>query len=61
LGVIALIPLVAGSALFQLSGYQFTLFSAIGGTSILIVVGVILDTIRQLQSLRATQSYERYL
>lgn len=61
LGVIALLPLVAGSGLFQLSGVQFTVFSAIGGTSILIVVGVILDTVRQLQSLRATQSYERYL
>lgn len=61
LGVIALIPLIAGSLLQNLSGYHFTLFSAIGGTSILIVVGVVLDTVRQLRSLQATQSYDRYI
>ena len=61
LGVIALIPLVAGSVLQSISGFQFTLFSAIGGTSILIVVGVVLDTVRQLRSLQATQSYDRYI
>lgn len=61
LGLIALIPLIAGSVLQHLSGYQFTLFSAIGGTSVLIVVGVILDTVRQLRSLQATQSYDRYI
>lgn len=61
LGLIALIPLIAGSGLQSITGYTFQLFSAIGGTSILIVVGVILDTLRQLKSLKATQSYDRFL
>ncbi len=62
LAIIAIIPLVAGQFLSQISGgYTFSLFSAIGGTSILIVVGVVLDTVRQLKSLQATQNYERYV
>lgn len=62
LGVIAIIPLVAGNTLSAITdGYQFSVFSAVGGTSILIVVGVILDTVRQIRSLQSTQSYERYI
>lgn len=61
LGGIALIPLLAGSLLQSISGYQFTIFSAIGGTSILIVVGVVLDTVRQVQSIKASQSYKRFV
>ncbi len=61
LGIIALIPLVAGASLQSLTGQQFAIFSGIGGTSILIIVGVILETLRQVDSLRATQNYERYL
>jgi len=61
LGFIALVPLLAGASLQNLTGQRFVLFSGIGGTSILIIVGVILETVRQIDSLRATQNYERYL
>jgi len=61
LGAIALVPVVAGSLLTSYSGQQFVIFTGIGGTSILIVVGVLLDTVRQINSLRATQNYERFI
>jgi preprotein translocase subunit SecY len=41
-------------------GSQMTIFVGIGGTSILIIVGVILDTMRQMKSLTVTRSYEMY-
>ncbi len=61
LGLIALVPVTAGSILSNFSGQQFVIFTGIGGTSILIVVGVLLDTVRQINSLRATQNYERFI
>lgn len=41
-------------------GSNLAILSGIGGTSILIVVGVVLDTIRQMKSLTVTRSYEQY-
>jgi len=41
-------------------GTQLAILSGIGGTSILIVVGVILDSIRRLKSMVVTRSYEAY-
>ncbi len=41
-------------------GMNLAILSGIGGTSLLIVVGVILDTIRQMKSLTVTRSYEQY-
>lgn len=54
LGLIAILPLMAQS----LSGIQSL---AIGGTSILIVVSVILETSKQIDSLLVAQNYEKYL
>jgi preprotein translocase subunit SecY len=57
LGTVALIP-----SLVRLTpqGANLTILSGIGGTSILIVVGVISDTIRQMKSLTVTRSYEQF-
>lgn len=55
LGIVAILPYL----LTQVFGLS-TSFS-IGGTSILIVVSVILDTIRQIDSVSSTKSYESYL
>jgi preprotein translocase subunit SecY len=41
-------------------GAQLAILSGIGGTSILIVVGVVLDTIRNLKSMVVSRSYEEY-
>ncbi|MBN1915966.1 preprotein translocase subunit SecY [Candidatus Dojkabacteria bacterium] len=66
LGAIALAP----SLINQFATNQFlgeaanygrsTLFSGIGGTSLLILVGVILDTKRKIESMAVTRSYEHY-
>lgn len=62
LAIIALIPTFAGVLLGQVTdGQQFTIFTGIGGTSILIIVGVILETLRQVESLKATNDYERFV
>lgn len=60
LGFIALIPIVAGNAMLRLVDVNFAVFSAIGGTSILIVIGVILEASRQATALRASHNYEKY-
>lgn len=39
---------------------QLAILSGIGGTSVLIVVGVILDTVRRLKSMVVSRSYEVY-
>lgn len=54
LGTVAILPLIAQN----LTGIQSL---AIGGTSILIVVSVILETSKQLESLLVAQNYEKYL
>jgi preprotein translocase subunit SecY len=61
LALIALVPLVSRDLILSSTGRQIALLSGIGGTSILIIVSVILDTMRQYQSLKATRSYERYV
>jgi preprotein translocase subunit SecY len=57
LGTIAIIP-----SLLRLvpQGTNLAIFSGIGGTSLLIVVGVITDTIRQIKSVAVTRSYEQF-
>lgn len=57
LAVIALIPNLVRSSD---AGSQLTLLSGIGGTSILIVVGVVLDTMRQIKAITVTKSYDQY-
>jgi preprotein translocase subunit SecY len=42
-------------------GYSQALRSALGGTSLLIVVGVALDTMRQMESQMMMRRYEGFL
>jgi len=57
LAIIAIIP----SLLNIFEGSQrFTILSGIGGTSLLIVVGVFMDSYRKMQSLKSVQSYESF-
>ncbi len=53
LGVVAVLPIVLGTA----TGVNFTL----GGTSVLIVVGVALDTVQQLESQMLMRHYKGFL
>jgi preprotein translocase subunit SecY len=57
LGVVSLIP-----SLLRLmpNGANLSLFSGIGGTSLLIVVGVVIDTLRQIKSVAVTRSYDQF-
>ena len=54
LAVVALIPSLVRSEA------NLAIFSGIGGTSILIIVGVVLDTIRQMKSMVVVRSYDAY-
>lgn len=54
LATVALVPSLARR------DTDLAIFSGIGGTSILIVVGVILDSIRRLKSMVVSRSYESY-
>ncbi len=60
LALIAEIPIIARDLVLNNSGANLHVLSGIGGTSVLILVGVLLDTIRQFNSLKATKSYEKY-
>ena len=55
LGLIALIPLVALSLVNANSNFPF------GGTSLLIMVGVALDTVKQIESQLQQRNYEGFL
>ncbi|MCA9381513.1 preprotein translocase subunit SecY, partial [Candidatus Dojkabacteria bacterium] len=60
LAFLALLPLVARNYIEYSSGINLFILSGVGGTSILIIVSVILDTVRQFNSMRVSRSYERY-
>ena len=53
LGVMAILPFIAG----KFTGMQL----GIGGTTILIVVGVALDTVKQIESLMMMRHYKGFL
>lgn len=57
LGVVSIIPSVIR---LLPQGSNLAIFTGIGGTSMLIIVGVITDTIRQIKSVAVTRSYEQY-
>ncbi len=57
LGIVALIPVVAIGLLLSSDQQQF----ALGGTSILIMVGVGLDTVKQIESQLQQRNYEGFL
>lgn len=54
LGIIAVLPVVFG-AVFKIQGMQ------IGGTSLLIMEGVALETVRQIESQMVTRNYKGFL
>jgi len=62
LGLIALIPYIASNLVVQLTPTNINLFilSGIGGTSILIVVAVVLDVYRQYTAMIASKNYQKY-
>ena len=55
LGIIAILPFILQSTLGL--GGQF----AVGGTGLLIVVSVVLETVRQVESLMVTRNYDNFL
>jgi preprotein translocase subunit SecY len=55
LGVVAVLPAVLGIALPELGGL------AIGGTAVLIVVGVVVETMKQLEAQLLMRSYEGFI
>jgi len=61
LAIIAEIPILARDLVLSSSGQSLAVLSGIGGTSILILVSVLMDTVRQYKSLQATRSYEKYI
>ncbi len=61
LGLIALIPIVSRNLILSYSGINLAVLSGIGGTSILIIVSVTLETVRQINALRVSKSYEKYV
>jgi preprotein translocase subunit SecY len=57
LGVIAILPIIVSKIL----GVDARISHFFGGTSLLILVGVILDTTRQLQSHLLTKQYDGFI
>jgi preprotein translocase subunit SecY len=57
LGVVALIPSLVS---LMPQGANLAVIRGIGGTSLLIVVGVIIDIIRQMKSISVTKSYDQF-
>jgi len=60
LAFIALIPTFGNLLVANFAQINLQLLSVIGGTSILIVIGVVLEATRQIAALRATQNYDRF-
>jgi len=58
LAVVAIIPNLYRMGTFT---QNLNLFSSIGGTSLLIIVGVMTDTLRQIKSVAVTRSYEQFM
>lgn len=61
LALVAVLPLMIGNTFTTDIGQQLAVFSGIGGTSIIIIVGTGLEFYRQLNSLRISNSYEQYI
>jgi preprotein translocase subunit SecY len=61
LAVLALTPLIGRDLILISTDKNLTILSGIGGTSILIVVSVVLETMRQYRSMKVTSSYEKYI
>lgn len=59
LALIAIMPVIF-RAIYGITTTNIGIVSAIGGTSLLIIVSVLLLTYRQIQSLKVTKSYDKY-
>lgn len=60
LGLVAMIPLLANTVIQTTAGVSVIVLTGIGGTSILIVVSVLLEIIRQYNALKVSRSYDQY-
>lgn len=61
LGLVALSPIIGRNLVLASTGTTLAILSGIGGTSLLIVVSVVVDLIRQYKSIKATKGYEKFL
>jgi preprotein translocase subunit SecY len=61
LAFLALLPTISRNLVQASTGINLAVLSGIGGTSILIVVSVIIDTVRQYNAMKASKSYEKYV
>ncbi|MEO6729572.1 MAG: preprotein translocase subunit SecY [Candidatus Dojkabacteria bacterium] len=61
LAIIAIIPVIGRYIVLSSTQQSLALLSGIGGTSVLILVGVLLDTKRQYDSLMATKNYQKFI
>lgn len=61
LAITAVLPIIVGQALTTDANLRLALFSGIGGTSLIIIVGTALETYRQYKSLKVSNSYEQYV
>lgn len=61
LGLIALVPLLARLFIVNQTDINLLVLSGIGGTSILIVVSVVINTVRQFNSYRVSRSYNQFV
>jgi preprotein translocase subunit SecY len=57
---LALLAVIPSLVRLTDQGADLLIFTGIGGTSLLIIVSVILDTLRQAKSFTLTRSYEMY-
>ncbi|MCS7317354.1 MAG: preprotein translocase subunit SecY [Candidatus Dojkabacteria bacterium] len=61
LGIISIVPIIARNYVVSTTGVTVAILSGIGGTSLLIVVGVVTELVRQYKSIKATKGYEKFL
>jgi preprotein translocase subunit SecY len=61
LAILAVLPIILGNTIVSDAGVRLALFSGVGGTSLIILVGTALETYRQANSLRISKNYERYI
>jgi len=55
LGIVAILPYIIGTVIGLGGGFS------VGGTGLLIVVSVVLETIRQIESMMVTRNYDSFL
>jgi len=61
LAALAILPIILGNTIVSDAGVRLAIFSGVGGTSLIILVGTALETYRKADSLRISKNYERYV